>query len=317
LGTEEYELLVSTLNKLPTLKEKLTSERKQYELARRMVSSQKVEIDDIQTELATRDLQIEKIDTKLEEINQQVEKLDQEIADLDENMKIEEEKVRPYSQAVDDASMHVREARKSSWNDSTLRWGVFSLLGVGACVFYFFSYAAEDWQFISTCCVGLMWPFLIVAFFYSSEGDDVNVDIRSTRILIHKEYEKTNKLSEVSQALHGFSANKRIKYYEKESLVIEGRKLQDLKGRLMGIEKKLKRRNKKLDYSEERVSTYSMSIESLEKEIVDGQNAIAPLIPYSDLAEDAGFSSAETSPAEPVIWDEEEEDEDPSESHRW
>ena len=54
MGAEEYELLVSTLNKLPILKEKLTSKREEYELARRMVYSQKAEIDEVKKELKTR-----------------------------------------------------------------------------------------------------------------------------------------------------------------------------------------------------------------------------------------------------------------------
>ncbi len=61
MGAKEYELLVSTLNKLPILKENLPLKREEYELTSRMVFSQKAEIDELQKELKTRDLDVERI----------------------------------------------------------------------------------------------------------------------------------------------------------------------------------------------------------------------------------------------------------------
>ena len=104
MGAEEYELLVSTLNKLPILKENLTSKREEYELARRMVYSQKAEIDEVKKELETKDEEIGKIDSKIKKNNQILEELDQVLADLEDNIKIEEEKFKPYSQRLDEAN---------------------------------------------------------------------------------------------------------------------------------------------------------------------------------------------------------------------
>ena len=82
MGAKEYELLVSTLNKLPILKENLPLKREEYELASRMVFSQKAKINDLQRDLKTRDLEVGKIDSEIEKIGLQVEKLGQEITNL-------------------------------------------------------------------------------------------------------------------------------------------------------------------------------------------------------------------------------------------
>ena len=53
MGAEEYELLVSTLDKLPILNEKLSLEREKYDKANQRIFSLKEQIDGLENELKT------------------------------------------------------------------------------------------------------------------------------------------------------------------------------------------------------------------------------------------------------------------------
>ena len=79
MGAEEYELLVSTLNKLATLKKKLTSEREAIGQLRRKISSKESEIDKRKKDLKKRDLEVPNIDSNIKKIHREVEKLDIDI----------------------------------------------------------------------------------------------------------------------------------------------------------------------------------------------------------------------------------------------
>ena len=285
MGAEEYELLVSTLNKLPILNEKLTSKREEYGLARRMVYSQKAEIDEVKKELETKDEEIGKIDSKIKKINQTLEELDQEIADLNDKIQIEEKKVEPYSQAVHDASERVMEARKSLWNNEDTRFSVFFILG--ACFFYWaaksgtlaFLETGEDVCYISIC-----WLMFLVYFL---SGDDANNDSGRTKLLIRKKDDAEHEWDISRTVLVELGARHSERTMSRRSCHSSIARMETEKGRLIELEKKLEDESKVLDDFEETVSTYFMSIESLEKEIEDGQNAIAPLIPYSNLLLDS------------------------------
>ena len=286
MGAEEYELLVSTLNKLPILKENLTSKREEYELARRMVYSQKAEIEKVKKKLETKDEEIGKIDSKIKENNQTLEELDQEIADLYDKIQIEEKIVEPYSQTVHDASKRVKEARKSWWNDDEYRVAVYAILG--ACFFYWAGVSGtltfvEDLE--DVCCISVGWYFLLVLILASEEGE--NNDSRSTKLLIWKQ-ERAEQEWDISRSVL-VELESRTNYVKatRRSCHSSIARMEREKGRLIGLEKKLEDESKVLDDFEETVSTYFMSIESLEKEIEDGQNAIAPLIPYSNLLLDS------------------------------
>jgi chromosome segregation ATPase len=289
LGVEEYELLVSTLNKLPILKENLTSKREEYGLARRMVYSQKAEIDEVKKKLETKDEEIGKIDSKIKENNQTLEELDQEIADLYDKIQIEEKIVEPYSQTVHDASERVIEARKSWWNLDDNRVLVYSILG--ACFFYWAGVSGTitslegDNLGVGVCCSSVVLWVILLFILTADEGE--NNDSGRTKLLIRKKDDAEHEwdisrtvLAELESRTNYIKATRRschssIARMEKE------------KGRLIELEKKLEDESKVLDDFEETVSTYFMSIESLEKEIEEGQNAIAPLIPYSNLLLDS------------------------------
>ena len=279
MGAEEYELLVSTLNKLPILKEKLTSKREEYELARRMVYSQKAEIDEVKKELKTKDEEIGKIDSKIKKINQTLEELAQEIADLNDKIQIEEKKVEPYSQAVHDASKRVKEARKSWWNGIENRWLVYSILG--ACVFYWAGINGTV-SFLDTggkvCGMSIFWTILLATLLPEEQTDS-----GSTKLLIHKKDDAEHEWDISRTVLVELEARHRERTMSRRSCHSSIARMETEKGRLIELEKKLEDESKVLDDFEETVSTYFMSIESLEKEIEEGQNAIAPLIPYSNL----------------------------------
>ena len=287
MGAEEYELLVSTLNKLPILKENLTSKREEYELARRMVYSQKAEIDEVKKELGTKDEEIGKIDSKIKKNNQTLEELDWEIADLNDRIQIEDKIVEPYSQTVHDASKRVKEARKSWWNDDDNRWNVFSILS--ACVFYWAGKSGtltflEDFE--TFCGMSICWAILL-GFFIVSDEYQPNNDSRSTKLLIWKQ-ERAEQEWDISRSvLVELEAKHSQLTMSRRSCHSSIARMETEKGRLIELEKKLEDESKVLDDFEEAVSTYSMSIESLEKEIEEGQNAIAPLIPYSNLLLDS------------------------------
>ena len=283
MGAEEYELLVSTLNKLPILKENLTSKREEYELARRMVYSQKTEIDEVKKELKTKDEEIGKIDSEIKKNNQTLEELDQEIADLNDKIQIEEKKVEPYSQAVHDASRRVKEARRSLWNDELNRVGVYAILGT---CFFYWAGVSGTLTFVENledvCCLSVGWYILVIMLIGSGE-EGGNNDSRSTKLLIWKQ-ERAEQEWDISRSVL-VELESRTNYVKatRRSCHSSIARMETEKGRLMELEKKLEDESKVLDDFEETVSTYFMSIESLEKEIEEGQNAIAPLIPYSDL----------------------------------
>lgn len=282
MGAEEYELLVSTLNKLPILKENLPLKREEYELTSRMVFSQKAEIDELQKDLKTRDLEVGKIDSEIEKIGSQVEKLDPEIADLKDIIAIEEKKVEPYFQARTKALKRVTKARNSFWNEDENRIVIFSALGIGL---LFFWWGSLDEFSMAPCCIALIWPFGVLAFYDSQFDPDSHI----TKIAYRKKDEVESELKKARGALDGFTNKLKQRKRKKSSLVRKESKLRKEKERLRGLEKKLKEMNKKLDALENSASACSKAVESLVREIHDGQNAIAPLIPYSDLLLDDGF----------------------------
>jgi chromosome segregation ATPase len=291
LGAEEYELLVSTLNKLPILKEKLTSERKKLELASRMVFSQKVEIDEVKIDLKTKDEEIGKINSKIKEINQKLEELAPVIADLDDNIKIEKEKVRPYTQSLAKKKDRLvrkkkRAKKRAKKDDSDISERQVQLILVFICFVFplvvflsvkgqrWFGYGDEMGNFL--CCGSFL--VLSVPFFTLFNGDSYSLKRATRKIyLVESEWNKAR------ETLTGFEMKRGRNNNEKTKLVLEKNKLKSEKGRLKGLEKKLKEMNQKLDGLEDSASACSEVVESLVKEIEDGQNAIAPLIPYSDL----------------------------------
>ena len=282
MGAKEYELLVSTLNKLPILKENLPLKREEYELASRMVFSQKAKINDLQRDLKTRDLEVGKIDSEIEKIGLQVEKLGQEIADLDDNIKIEKKKVKPYSQRLGEASKHLAAKRDSFWNDGENKFLLFSVLGIIICFYEWIS--ADEYPGMTLCGVAIIWVFLMSQL--SRLGD---TNSYGTKVAIRKRDEVKSEWEKASRAFNEFNMKRGKKKKKKASLVREEIKLKNEKERLIGLEKKLKKMNKKLDDLENSASACSKAVESLVREIHDGQNAIAPLIPYSDLLLDDGF----------------------------
>ena len=72
MGAEEYELLVSTLNKLPILKETLKKETEDLKSSRQKMYEKKRLVNELQTELASRDSKIKKIDSNIKEIKQKL-----------------------------------------------------------------------------------------------------------------------------------------------------------------------------------------------------------------------------------------------------
>ena len=281
MGAKEYELLVSTLNKLPILKENLPLKREEYEFARRMVFSQKALIDELQKDLKRRDLEVGKIDSEIEEINQQVEKLDQEIADLEDNIKIEKKKVKPYSQRLGEASERLARKKDSFWGNENTRYMSSVVLGwITAIILMESSYSSETGIAIG-CGFMIFWPFILLNSAFE--------DSHAVKLATRKKDEVKSEWKKASRALDGFNMKRGKKKKKKASLVREEIKLKNEKERLIGLEKKLKKMNKKLDDLENSASACSKAVESLVREIHDGQNAIAPLIPYSDLLLDDGF----------------------------
>lgn len=281
MGAEEYELLVSTLNKLPILKENLPLKREEYEFASRMVFSQKVLIDELQKDLKTRDLEVGKIDSEIEKIGSQVEKLGQEIADLEDNIKIEKKKVKPYSQRLGEASERLARKQDSFWNEEFFRWIVFSATILVLISNWELNTNRTDtwsWEF----CIGVPLS-LFVSYFLATVSEPKWNGATRKRDEVKSEWKKA------SRAFDGFNRRRGKKKKKKASLVIKESKLKSKKGRLIGLDEKLKKMNKKLDDLENSASACSEAVESLVKEIHDGQNAIAPLIPYSDLLLDDEF----------------------------
>ena len=279
MGAEEYELLVSTLNKLPILKENLTSKREEYELARRMVYSQKAEIDEVKKELETKDEEIGKIDSKIKKNNQILEELDQVLADLEDNIKIEEEKFKPYSQRLDEANERLNRKKDSIWNNETFR-GIVILVPMMVLIINWDlnTTAPESWFF--AYCIGF--PLVIGLAGGLAAGLEPTW-FRATR----KRHKVKSVWKKARGTLAGFEILRSRNNNTKTKLVLEEYKLKNEKVRLKGLEKKLKEMNKKLDGLENSASACSEAVESLVKEIEDEQNAIAPLIPYSNLLLDS------------------------------
>lgn len=277
MGAEKYELLVSTLNKLPTLKENLTSKREELETAKRMVYSRKAEIHALQKVLRTRDSKIEKIEQEIEEIELELGPLEQEIAALKDNIKIEKKKVPPYPLRLAEAHTGVREAEKSWWNDQFNRWLAYTALGVGVTLYFGFLTVDGDDSMNCLVCVLLPVVGLVLASFVPHQ---TKVVIRQKDKL---EIEWGRAKHSSKHSLHQLSSKLQSKNGKRSYRVGKRSKLRSKKESLIGLDNQLKEMNKGLDGLENSVSDRLNEIEYLEKEIEDLQNAIAPLIPYSDL----------------------------------
>jgi|TARA_B110001454_G_scaffold15676_1_gene14066 DNA repair exonuclease SbcCD ATPase subunit len=315
LGVEEYELLVSTLNKLPILKEDLKSKKEELGLARRMVSSQRAEIDEVEKELETRDLDLERINSEIENIDQEVEELTLEITKEKEKMAPELEKLKKKQKGISFKQQNSNEnilaiafvliaIYLASWSYQNDKedyrdfldegfdcengervHGSLVLNGEDDCSnghdekdpFWSQSDAQSydsdrSWEKIPgqlilgglifyPGCLFLLWGW--VSEKMENRGSSMRYEIKKEKI-------------EIKQKLESLENKKRYRVKKQSGFKRK-------KGRLIQLDKKLEEESKVLDDFEEAVSTYSMSIESLEREIEEGQNAIAPLIPYSDL----------------------------------
>ena len=100
MGVKEYELLVSTLNKLATLKKKLTSEREAIGQLRRKISSKESEIDKRKKDLKKRDLEVPNIDSNIKKIHREVEKLDIDIKLAKTDLATEKQQGRISQKAI-------------------------------------------------------------------------------------------------------------------------------------------------------------------------------------------------------------------------
>ena len=286
MGAEEYELLVSTLNKLPILKEKLTSKSEENRLKSHALTDLKAEVSSLQKDLETRDSEIGTIDFEMEEIDSQVKKLDLEIADLKDSITIEEKKVEPYIQARTKALKRVNNAKKSWFNDREMRTLALSVLApILGIIVLKTMYPSSD-LFVLIIWGVLCWPFISGLCF--SFIPDKPIDSFVTRNAIREKDEVESKLQKASAALHGLKSKIGTKKKKRKSLDYQVRINKTEKERLIGVDRKLKERSQALYDLEKSVSACSKAIESLEKEIEEGQNAIAPLIPYSNLLLDDG-----------------------------
>ena len=317
MGVEEYELLVSTLNKLPILKKNLESKKEELGLARRMVSSQRAEIDEVEKELEARDLDLERINSEIENTDQEVEELKLEITKEKEKTAPELKKLKKKQKGID------LKAKQQDSNENILAiafvliaiylasWsyqndkedyrdfldegfdcengervhGSLVLNGEDDCSnghdekdpFWSYSDAQEyetdrGWErwpgqlilgglIFYPGCLFLLWGWV---------SEKMENRVSSMR------YETKEERKEIRMKLESLENKKRYRVKKQNSLKYK-------KERLLQLDKKLEEESKVLDDLEEAVSTYSWSIESLEGEIEDGQNAIKPLIPYSDL----------------------------------
>ena len=274
MGAEEYELLVSTLNKLPILKETLKKETEDLKSSRQKMYEKKRLVTELQTELASRDSKIKKIDSNIKEINQKLEELDQVLTDLEDNIKIEEEKFKPYSHRLDEANERLNRKKDSIWSISFFRW--FVITGVLLAVITYWELntnTTDTWSVTWGCGV------LLVTLGSISLA---NIEPKWTAAT-RKRDEVKSEWKKARGTLAGFEMKRGRNNKKKTKLVLEEIKLETEKGRLMAIDKNLKKRNENLGVWEKRVDGLVQRVESLEKEIEDGQNAIAPLIPYSNL----------------------------------
>ena len=314
MGAEEYELLVSTLNKLPILKENLKSKKEELGLARRMVSSQRAEIDEFKKELKTRDLDVERIDSEIENI-------DQEVGELKLGIDKESEKIRSAKLGEKEKDIDLKVKQIS--NNQNILAIVFVVIAIFLAGWSYQIDKEDYYDFVDEgfdcengerihgslvlndeddCSNGHdekdPWLSTSDAQDYVSERDWewipgvsllLLITIPKIFIYIHEEFgEKKRRrveamLTELISEKREIGNTRRGLEDKKRHLVKKQSSLKSKKGRLIQLDKKLEEESKVLDDFEEAVSTYSMSIESLEKEIEDGQNAIKPLIPYSDL----------------------------------
>ena len=278
MGAEEYELLVSTLDKLPILNEKLSLEREKYHKANQRIFSQKEQIDELENELKTRDSKIHEIDSRIEEINQQVEKLDQEIADLEDNIKIEKKKVKPYSQRLGEASERLARKKDSFWSNENYRYVISIVLGWFLALLSIGELGVPDFL---ACGFMLVWPIILLGSTFDESY--------AVKLATRKKDEVKSEWKKASRALDGFNMKRGKKNQAKTILVREENKLKRNKAHLRGLENDLMMMNKKLFELAASAAVLLKEVEFLEKEIHDGQNAIAPLIPYSYLLSDDGF----------------------------
>ena len=282
MGAEEYELLVSTLNKLPILKETLKKETEDLKSSRQKKYEKKRQVNELQTELASRDSKIKEIEVSIEAKNSHIEELEQEITDLIDLVKTEEGKLEPYSQRLMRAEKRLKRAKGSWWNVEKNRLNTYIL----AVTFLMIGWATNDeGNTGSAFCVILMTPIFLLLI-YKSNPSNMNwyrtTDARNHRERVKIELEKA-RLDVLGDLEAEISGKKRLK----RNILLENNNLQREIGTLMGIDENLKKRNENLGVWEKRVDGLVQRVESLEKEIEDGQNAIAPLIPYSNLLLDS------------------------------
>ena len=274
MGAEEYELLVSTLNKLPILKETLKKETEDLKSSRQKMYEKKRLVNELQTELASRDSKIKKIDSNIKEIKQKLEELDQVLTDLEDNIKIEEEKFKPYSQRLDEANERLNRKKDSIWSISFFRWFVITGVLLAVITYWELNTNTTDTWSLTWCCSVFLVPLGSIAL----------ADIEPKwNAATRKRDEVFSEWKKARGTLAGFEMKRGKNNKKKTKLVLEEIKLETEKGRLMAIDKNLKKRNENLSVWEKRVDGLVQKVESLEKEIEDGQNAIAPLIPYSNL----------------------------------
>lgn len=282
MGAEEYELLVSTLNKLLILKETLKKETEDLKSSRQKKNKKKKQVNELQTELSSRDSKIKEIETSIEAKKSHIEELEQEITDLIDLVKTEEEKLEPYSQRLMRAEKRLKRAKGSWWNVEKNRLNTYIL----AVTFLMLGWATNDeGNTGSAFCVILMTPIFLLLI-YKSNPSNINwyrtTDARNHRERVKIELEKA-RFDALGDLEAEISGKKRLK----RNILLENNNLQREIGTLMGIDENLKKRNENLGVWEKRVDGLVQRVESLEKEIEDGQNAIAPLIPYSNLLLDS------------------------------
>ena len=278
MGAEEYELLVSTLNKLPILKETLKKETEDLKSSRQMKNNKKKEVRAIKAELSSRDSKIKEIETSIEAKNSYIEKLEQETTDLVDLVKIEEEKLEPYSQRLIRAEKSLKKAKESWWNDEKNRLLTYIVANSLLMIYV----GESDEEYLGMAFLGSLLIPMFLMLIYSSNLRNMDF-YTTTNALNHREYVK-NELEKARLDVLGdleaeISGKKRLK----RNILLENKNLQREIGALMGIDEKLKKRNESLGVWEKRVDGLVQKVESLEKEIEEGQNAIAPLIPYSNL----------------------------------
>ena len=257
MGAEEYELLVSTLNKLATLKKKLTSEREAIGQLRRKISSKESENDKRKKDLKKRDLEVPNIDSNIKKIHREAE-LDIDIKLAKTDLATEKQQGRIKLKAI---SKNIKDVEFISIFVSVV-FGIF-LFYIGLTIFI-----ERPGNRIVTAGIFSFLLYLVIDIHYTIKRGNEKEEIQQAR------YAREKILIDLQKSKIG----QQSKFHK---IKADGEKLKSL-------DKKLKEEKKVIHKMKKAVSTHSMSIESLQKEIEDVQETIAPLIPYSDLLLDDG-----------------------------